>query len=56
MPIIRPVIVIRFNVKPKIDIDIRVNSMEIGIESPIITVAFMLRKNKKSMTMARIPP
>jgi len=56
IPIISPVMVIRFSVKPKIVIDIRVSSMEIGIESPIITVAFMLRKNKRSITIARRPP
>jgi hypothetical protein len=56
IPIIRPVNVIRFNEKPKIDMDIRVSKIEMGIDSPIIRVAFILRRKIISISMARSAP
>jgi len=55
-PMIRPVIVSRLRVKPKIDIDMRVSIIEMGIENPIITVAFTLRKKNIRISMARAAP
>jgi hypothetical protein len=56
IPIIRPVNVIRFNEKPKTDIAINVSKIEMGIDSPIIKVAFILRRKIISINMARSAP
>ena len=55
-PRIKPLIVIKFTVKSRKDITIRVKINEIGIERPMITELLKLLKNKKIMSIARKAP
>ena len=56
MPMIRPVMVSRLSVKPKMVMHIRVSNMEMGMASPIMKVPLKLRRNRNSKIIARSAP